>query len=964
MKRYALSLILVLVCVSNLLAQSTAVQPFDVRRYGAKGDGATNDTTAIQNAIDAAEAAASSTVKPTVLIPRGTYLIRNLTIDTDNVALKGDGAELKQTTGGVANQMLYLNADDLTVQGLTLNGAYDAGAGVVVSGDGIGINISGGDRIHIEDVYVQNVKGEGCSAQVGCDYITFENVHVIDPGTNGFRCRADHIVIDDCFVKNWNVTNTASGVRAIKFDGPEADFDRFEVFDTRLEMTADRVFSDALHIDCGDNAISNGDSESTPFGSSGVATANKKFASSASNVGKASWVLDAGHGFAVNDGLLVRNSGDDDYDGMSHKIIALKWSDSNIVGDGNVYVRSIDANTITLHPSSADAVRNTNAINLTSSYTGTVYICAERGKRIQITGVDTSTERLTVTAHGYVTGVKGRLSRNESTDDALPGGLADACYVVVNTDYLGAGTAATYERPKRIRNVTLRDVHIYFNNPTTTDSNGIKTNNIENLVLDRVIVHKPYDNAAAECTSWRLGQGLRKVVATNCRFSHCITNNVISKVPDLTIDNCEIGDAGAQAGATYATVAIKDLQADKFTLTNSTLRFTVAAIEVATATSGTKVAMGEFRDEDCEGWVIKNNTFEAHSNARARVLLVNQALDMAHTGLLMYYNNERRNVGTYAGLTFTAASNDTVSAALHTLETGDEVRVATTTTIPAGLSEDLFYFIRRTGDGTMTFHTTAAAASDPTATPVDITDAGTGTHTMYSPKIGCQLSNNVNRDFQFFQKTGDGRQFIQEAAPSTTTLEYKIGDIVWNMNPGAGDPPGWVCTKTGVVATTAATFAAMPSLANNINALHSSTTEVGNVGTGVDDLMSYTLPANALLASGDSIEIEAGFTFAANGNNKQVKLLIGGSEYYASGAVAQNSGSMVLKLTVIYDTSLLSKFSSTVQTTGSGAIPNVALVNGGVLDPTTTNIIKCTGEATSNNDVVQEYLRVRYTPAP
>jgi len=50
----------------------------DVRAYGAKGDGSTDDTEAIQDAIDAAEAA-----NGTVFLPAGTYLVSG---DTDSVS--------------------------------------------------------------------------------------------------------------------------------------------------------------------------------------------------------------------------------------------------------------------------------------------------------------------------------------------------------------------------------------------------------------------------------------------------------------------------------------------------------------------------------------------------------------------------------------------------------------------------------------------------------------------------------------------------------------------------------------------------------------------------------------------------------------------------------------------------------------------------------------------------------------
>lgn len=61
---------------------------FNAKAYGAKGDGSTDDTTAIQAAITAANATGG-----TVFLPPGTYKISSvLTLSTANVMLRGAGA--------------------------------------------------------------------------------------------------------------------------------------------------------------------------------------------------------------------------------------------------------------------------------------------------------------------------------------------------------------------------------------------------------------------------------------------------------------------------------------------------------------------------------------------------------------------------------------------------------------------------------------------------------------------------------------------------------------------------------------------------------------------------------------------------------------------------------------------------------------------------------------------------------
>ncbi len=66
---------------------------YNVRDYGARGDGNTDDSGAFQKAVDAAAAEASRTGSGVaVLIPDGTYAIRKtVQITTSNVVLRGTG---------------------------------------------------------------------------------------------------------------------------------------------------------------------------------------------------------------------------------------------------------------------------------------------------------------------------------------------------------------------------------------------------------------------------------------------------------------------------------------------------------------------------------------------------------------------------------------------------------------------------------------------------------------------------------------------------------------------------------------------------------------------------------------------------------------------------------------------------------------------------------------------------------
>lgn len=74
------------------------------------------------------------------------------------------------------------------------------------------------------------------------------------------------------------------------------------------------------------------------------------------------------------------------------------------------------------------------------------------------------------------------------------------------------------------------------------------------------------------------------------------------------------------------------------------------------------------------------------------------------------------------------AAADTVTITAHGYLTGTKVTLTTTTTLPAGLATSTDYFLIAVDADTLSFATNQANALAGTA--IDITDAGTGTHTV------------------------------------------------------------------------------------------------------------------------------------------------------------------------------------------------------------------------------------------
>lgn len=89
--------------------------------------------------------------------------------------------------------------------------------------------------------------------------------------------------------------------------------------------------------------------------------------------------------------------------------------------------------------------------------------------------------------------------------------------------------------------------------------------------------------------------------------------------------------------------------------------------------------------------------------------------------------------------TFTAAASDVCTKSAHGYLTGLKVQVSTTTTLPAGLSASTDYFVIKIDAGTFKLATNLSNAIAGTA--IDITDAGTGTHTITPTSIaGCSYT--------------------------------------------------------------------------------------------------------------------------------------------------------------------------------------------------------------------------------
>lgn len=140
------------------------------------------------------------------------------------------------------------------------------------------------------------------------------------------------------------------------------------------------------------------------------------------------------------------------------------------------------------------------------------------------------------------------------------------------------------------------------------------------------------------------------------------------------------------------------------------------------------------------------------------------------------------------------------------------------------------------------------------------------------------------------------------------------------------------------------------------------TTPVGNVGGGEDDLMTYSLPADSLSAAKKGVRVTAWGSFANNANTKILRL------YFGSAAILRTSFEIFMDGVWRLEAEVVSTgvdaqeaVAQLVSTASAGSPPlalNVLEVNSLTQDDGAAITIKCTGEATTTDDIIQRGLMI------
>jgi hypothetical protein len=374
---------------------------------GADPTGATDSTTVIQAAIDAAYAAGGGVV----VLPTGTYLISDTLTMKAGVILRGDGQTIFSTVPDTANTQLYL-ADDsdcdmisipagtknVTVQGLYLNGNGEnqaSGSGIVTEATAACINLA--------NLKINFCKEHGVDYGAGYGWVQFstiyrcyeEGLYVTGGDLSIFEVEVeDSDEGDTGAFANAHFTSTSTGCRVY-----------------RLHSGADlRTNTDGILIDASSNTHQFIDC---------YTASNKRYG-----------VNNSGNRCTFVGGILTGRTGTGAYHAFYEN-----GTNTTIVG-GSLVAAATGAYSLYIAGSTAGYECKVSGVDLNPS-TGTGALSIAAGKKVYIDGVlfqpeaaGAATRQLLMTPNTTTNGVGGGLRVGTSTDSGTTGisfyGLRDA----------------------------------------------------------------------------------------------------------------------------------------------------------------------------------------------------------------------------------------------------------------------------------------------------------------------------------------------------------------------------------------------------------------------------------------------------------------------------------------------------------------------------------------------------------
>lgn len=216
--------------------------------------------------------------------------------------------------------------------------------------------------------------------------------------------------------------------------------------------------------------------------------------------------------------------------------------------------------------------------------------------------------------------------------------------------------------------------------------------------------------------------------------------------------------------------------------------------------------------------------------------------------------------------------------------------------------------------------------------------------------VGNSLSvrNNVASNFLSVGLSGTQYFGVSTTAVSVNAVTLDLSTVGSVVSSSAGSIPMRMGTASGAGST-----ATLQGVAN-VN-----TTAVGNVGAGEDDLITFSLIANCLTGNGHGVRITAWGDGANNANAKTLRMYFGATALVTTSLTAGQADTWRIEATVIRTGAATQVASAQLLQFGATTLIDVENTSPGeTLTGAVT--IKCTGDATADDDIRQLGMIVEY----
>lgn len=130
---------------------------------------------------------------------------------------------------------------------------------------------------------------------------------------------------------------------------------------------------------------------------------------------------------------------------------------------------------------------------------------------------------------------------------------------------------------------------------------------------------------------------------------------------------------------------------------------------------------------------------------------------------------------------------------------------------------------------------------------------------------------------------------------------------------------------------------------------------VGNVGSAETDLMSTVINQGTMTLTGQSLLIHAFGTTNANANNKTLKLVLGSTTLFTSGAIALNDKDWTFWGEVVFNGGSAQLSSGEFTSNGAAAVVDT---NTGTESWASNLTLKLTGTGTATDDIAVTFWKV------